>query len=67
MPKPRVLLKCVANHYAARDERIIEFSFSDGSGGLIAFHEEETNLVNVYRVDKNINVRVNMDNGEVKL
>lgn len=44
MKKPKVILKCVANHYTGPEERIVEYSFgSDGKGGayggLILFRE----------------------------
>jgi hypothetical protein len=56
--KPRVLLKCVANHYAATGERIIEFGGDAGSGGLISFRMVNGRLVvNVYRTE-NTTVKV---------
>ena len=60
--KPRVLTKCVANAYTGPNERIIEFVFSDGPGGLISFFDtNEGPVVNVYRVDKNIKVHVSQE------
>lgn len=65
MRKPRVLTRCVANVHALRDERIIEFSFPDGTGGLISFMAGRPgqgaqwgsyNRVNVYRCDAAITV-----------
>ncbi len=56
--KPRVITKCVANAHAAANERIVEFSSSRG-GGLIAFTEYEDKLVvDIYRCDKTVEVRV---------
>lgn len=54
MAKPRVITKCVANTYAGRDERIIEFS-SDAGGGLISFRLVNGALnINLYRVDGSV-------------
>lgn len=36
-PKPRVTVHPYADHYAPAGERIIEYSFPDGKGGLISF------------------------------
>jgi hypothetical protein len=56
--KPRVIVDCVANRYAGHDERIVEF-FSPGGGGLIALREVERRLlVDVYRLDATVKVRV---------
>jgi len=60
--KPRVILKCVANHYTTADERIIEFTFGpDGKGGsvggLIHFgYLQGKPTVTVYRHTSNIEV-----------
>lgn len=36
--RPRVMTRCVANSYAATNERIVEFAGPDGeNGGLISF------------------------------
>ena len=64
--KPRVLTKCVANHFAAADERVIEFSFpgSDGyPGGLISFSTlaDGTPTVQLYRVSPGVRVIVSHD------
>lgn len=59
MKKPRVLTRCVANAHAGPGERIVEFSFPDGTGGLISFHTETAQLPNrveVYRTDPSIEV-----------
>lgn len=56
--RPTVTVYCVAQRYAGPEERIIEFSFPDGSGGLIKFgsaHPEgRPNHIDVYRVDKGV-------------
>ena len=57
--KPTITSKCTANKYAAPNETIAEFSFPDGSGGLISLIvlDNGTNLVQTYRVDSNIVVK----------
>lgn len=57
--KPRVTTNCPANNAAAPNERIIEFSFPDGTGGLLSFRtlDNGTNVVEAYRVDAGIKVR----------
>lgn len=49
----------VANVYAGPEERILEFSSPNG-GGLIAFrlHQDGRLLVDVYRQDATVEVRV---------
>lgn len=60
--KPRVLSPCVAERYNRRpNERIIEFSFSDGTGGLISFRQPDperglVGRVEVYRTDGKVSV-----------
>lgn len=57
--KPRVILTCGANTYSAPEERIIEFSFEDGTGGLISFRQpspdaglgEHLGRVEIYRTE----------------
>jgi hypothetical protein len=63
--KPRVILNCVASHYAAKKERIIEYSFGSDDmgndlGGLIAFSfdREGNPRVELYRHDKEIKIVV---------
>lgn len=57
--KPKVSTKCVADKYASGSEKIIEFSFPDGTGGLICFFAgENENRVDIYRLDKGIRVVV---------
>lgn len=57
MARPRILTKCVADRYSAKEERIVEFTFPDGSGGLISFYPlDKKNIVNLYCLDKKIKV-----------
>lgn len=61
MSKPRVKTRCVANGYAADNERIVEFGVGrDGTGGLIALRHlpDGTLLVDLYRMTGKIDVRV---------
>ncbi len=48
-----VTVNCVADKYHAPNERIVEFSFPDGGGGLISFStlSDGTNIVQAYRVE----------------
>lgn len=57
MGRPRVITNCVAQQYAGPNERIIEFSSTQG-GGLIAFREcpDGRLLVSVYNIDDTVNV-----------
>ena len=58
--KPKVTVNCVASHYAAPDERIIEFSAKVGLelvGGLIRFHVNGDRLyVTPYAMDPKVEV-----------
>jgi hypothetical protein len=58
MSRIRVTLRCVADHYAAKDrERIIEFFDPEtGKGGLIGFFRREDGslLVQPYRLDDGV-------------
>lgn len=63
MKKPRVSTRCVANYYARPGQRIIEFSFPDGRGGLISFETDPAGgsfgpvaRVHVYRIDTGVAV-----------
>jgi len=61
MKKPKVITRCVANTYTNADERIVEFSFEDGSGGLIRLLQPDKERgrrprVEVYRTDGAVNV-----------
>jgi len=57
MRKPRVITKCVANTYAASNERIVEFSGEPDAtgpvGGLLSFRQlnDGTLRVEIYRCD----------------
>ncbi len=61
MTKPSVKTRCVANSYADKDERIIEFTGKAG-GGLIAFRNTEGGgtTVDVYRTDPTVEVRTEL-------
>jgi hypothetical protein len=56
--RPKVTLNCVADHYSMSKERIIEFTFPDGSGGLIQFYGSETgeNRIVIYNHDVSVKV-----------
>lgn len=57
MKKPRVITSCVASHYAAPNQRIIEFS-SEAGGGLISFVVRDGKLViDIYRTDSTVVVK----------
>jgi len=60
--KPRIITRCIADKYALPDEKIIEFSFPNGSGGLISFKMADHPIISLYRCDKDIEVR---DNGKM--
>ena len=56
----KVNTKPVADNYSGPGTKIIEFTASDGSGGLISFEEHDGQVsVSLYRLDDN--VYVNMD------
>jgi hypothetical protein len=51
--RPKVLRRAIADHYASPGQRIIEFSFPDGAGGLISFRQargDAPNRIELYRV-----------------
>lgn len=56
--KPSITTKCPANSYAGRGETIAEFSFPDGSGGLISLRmlADGSPAVSVYRRDPSVAV-----------
>lgn len=66
MPRPRVPVR--TNQYTAKNERLVEFSFPNGKGGLISFRDTWTQnernetvhtcIVDVYRLDNGITVLV---------
>lgn len=49
--RPSVVVNCVADKYAVPGERIVEFGFGDGFGGLISLRtlQDGTHVVDVYR------------------
>jgi len=55
--KPKVDTRCIANGYSMVDERIVEFTYSDGSGGLISFRDEKHNLY-IYAYDQGIDIKI---------
>jgi len=60
LPKrPSVTTRCVADRYHGPTERIVEFGFPDGKGGLIAFSTDLNgeNVIDVYRADQPLRVR----------
>lgn len=66
-PKPRVLTKCVANTYAADNQRIIEFSgVTEEQGGLISFVIDEFGRMNVHVYHMGQEVRVTVAGKVVK-
>lgn len=59
--KPSVIMNCGADYYSLDRERIIEFSFQDGKGGLISFllgQNGDPHLVQIYALDEGIDVTV---------
>lgn len=59
----RINAQPVAQGYAARGEKIIEYSSPSG-GGLISFREVDGRvLVDLYRHDDTVDVRVGAPNG----
>lgn len=56
MARPKINVKPVASHYAARDERIVEFTSTVG-GGLISLRVVGERLrVEFYRTDDTVDV-----------
>ncbi len=58
MKRPSVTVKCVADRYHLPTERIVEFSFPSGQGGLISFRvmPSGTDIVEIYRIDNGVHV-----------
>jgi len=58
-PKPKVILNCVASHYATPKERIIEYS-NGPSGGLIQLYTDNDGTLRVvlYSHDKDVKITV---------
>jgi hypothetical protein len=67
MSKPEVILNCVANQYAAPQERIIEFSHPNG-GGLISFFATDDGRLHVdlYHVDATVDAGGKFGNKPVR-
>lgn len=69
MPKPKVTTNPVANAYSGDRERIVEYSIRHPAkstiGGLIAFRElpDGNLLVNLYRHDPEVDIRVSPTEG----
>jgi len=59
MKRPSVTTKCVADTYHLQGERIVEFSFPNGKGGLISLMLDNYGnpIVCLYNVDKEIEIR----------
>lgn len=51
--RPTVTTACLADRYHGPHERIIEFSYPDGSGGLISFRTNSRgeNIIDVYNTN----------------
>jgi len=61
MIKPRINVRCVADKYSGPNESIVEFVAGERCGGLISFRydpESETLIVEPYRMDPGVTVRV---------
>lgn len=58
MTRPSVNTKCVADKYHAPGERIVEFLFPSGRGGLISFRpcsgDGSADCIDIYRVDDGV-------------
>lgn len=64
MKKPSVNVNPVANKYSAPDERIVEFTFDNGVGGLISFRTVNgTPTVEIYRCDMSVIVSTPINKG----
>lgn len=60
MRRASIKSPCVADSYHAPNERIAEFTFPDGSGGLLSLTErpDGCHTVNLYRLDPYVTVTV---------
>lgn len=57
-PKPRVNANGPADKYSGPNEKIVEFSFPDGKGGLISFNTNGDHpVVDIYNFDPEIEIR----------
>jgi len=58
MDRAKVTVNCVADRYHAPGERIVEFLFPSGRGGLISFRpctgDGSADCIDVYRVDDGV-------------
>lgn len=61
----KVNCKPVADKYSSDNEKIIEFSHSNGGDGLISIRFLPTGetIVDIYRLDNNVRVNVGYDSG----
>lgn len=69
MPRPRVITHCVADTFANKSrERIIEFTFPSGRGGLLSFStlDDGAEVIDLYRCDPGFIVRVAREVGVPK-
>ena len=65
MKRPHVNIRCVADRLHADGQRIIEFTFPCGAGGLITLHTSPTGVpcVAVYRADEPVQVAFTAGSG----
>jgi hypothetical protein len=61
--RPRVLTRCVAQRYAAPNERVVEFGSRAGAGLISLWLNEDKNelYVHLYRCDAAVRVFVNCE------
>jgi hypothetical protein len=53
--RPTVTLRCPADSHHGPGERIVEFSFPDGTGGLLSLRSHPMgNVVELYRLDRSL-------------
>lgn len=58
MKRPSLKTRCVADRYASPGERIAEFAFPDGTGGLLSMRQVGGEpVIEVYRVNGTVRVR----------
>lgn len=56
--KPRIIVNCIASHYACDNERIIEYSLNE-QGGLISLRNIEGKLhISLYRHEKDVKITI---------
>lgn len=63
MARPKITTTAPASRYASKNERIAEFSATDGTGGLISIAQDANGgvSVNLYRLDPAVTVSVSHD------